>query len=85
MQRRVRNKLQTATAGSDANELEKFMDQFQRHHLDDRGDYTCAVNRLEYLTTRRGCSYVANYCAELSYVFSFMWFVCIFLDIEHFM
>ena len=54
LQKRLREKLQRATAGNDIDELEKAMDRFQRHNLEDCGDYTRAKDRMEFLKLRRG-------------------------------
>ncbi|KAK7115656.1 uncharacterized protein [Littorina saxatilis] len=51
--RRVREKLKEATQGKDIDELDKAMDRFKRHKLDDCGDWTKAVDRMEMLTLRR--------------------------------
>ncbi|KAK7491714.1 hypothetical protein BaRGS_00016970, partial [Batillaria attramentaria] len=51
--RRVREKLRVATAGHDIEELEKAIDRFERHHLEDCGDYTKAQERLQYLKLRK--------------------------------
>ncbi|XP_076444195.1 uncharacterized protein LOC143282439 [Babylonia areolata] len=51
--RRIREKLQAATAGNDIPELEKAVDRFERHHLEDCGDLSRAKDRLEFLRLRR--------------------------------
>ncbi|XP_076465637.1 uncharacterized protein LOC143297271 [Babylonia areolata] len=51
--RKIREKLREATAGSDIEELEKAMDRFTRQKLDDCGDFSRALDRLEYLRLRR--------------------------------
>ncbi|XP_025078149.1 uncharacterized protein LOC112554554 isoform X1 [Pomacea canaliculata] len=50
---KVREKLRDATEGESIEQLETAMVRFERSHLEDKGDYSRAKERLQYLTLRR--------------------------------
>lgn len=54
LQLKVREKLRDATEGESIEQLETAMVRFERSHLEDKGDYSRAKERLQYLTLRRG-------------------------------